>query len=411
VRMWLQAATTMATYQAVSGSAVVSMRQTSAAPQIATTGAASQASPTSGEPPAPPNPLQPLLKALDPILKSLGIQDGQVAHDPMVSNSSTTFIAHILQNFGLNWDPAAGTLNGHVYDYYSNAAQPIWYLARSLELFEDFLHIGQDPTQVLHALQYVAALALFDWPTHIAELSSTLSQAPALIAAAVGAAAVPAGSVGGLAGLAGLAGLPQSAAIPPPAAIAPVPGAGWAAAAPVISAGSAMSAPVPPPASAAGVVAGPAPPPPPAPAAVTGPGFLPYLVGPPGVGFGSGMGAGAGAAASARKAASAKKKAPESDIAVAATTAQQRARSRRRATRREHGGGFMDMNITVDPGGPSAASDRAAGPLGIAGTATNRVGTHATGLATLTGNGSDSTAAMPLVPGTWTTGKAPGTGR
>ncbi|WP_264070562.1 PPE family protein, partial [Mycolicibacter terrae] len=197
VRMWVQAATTMATYEAVAGSAVAAGPHTGVAPQIQRPAAAS-------DPPPSQNPLQGLLDALEPILKSLGIQDGVTAHDPMISNALTTAVSHFLQNFGINWNPAAGTLNGHVYDYYSNAAQPIWYLARSLELFEDFLNVAQNPSQIIPALQYIAALALFDWPTHIAQLATTISQSPALLAAAAGAVVAPVGSLGGLAGLAAL---------------------------------------------------------------------------------------------------------------------------------------------------------------------------------------------------------------
>jgi PPE-repeat protein len=206
VRMWIQAATTMDTYDAVASTAVASTPQTSPAPPIlaaATQGIAASAAAGKQDDKdfvEAPNPLDPLIKPLEPLLKNLGIADSAVAHDPMVSNSLTTFVSHVLQNFGVHWDPAGGTLNGHVYDFYADATQPVWYLARGLELFEDFLNIGQDPSQALQALTYLAALAVFDWPTHVAQLATVVSQSSAL---AVAAMAPAVGSVGGLGGLGG----------------------------------------------------------------------------------------------------------------------------------------------------------------------------------------------------------------
>nr|WP_235653638.1 PPE family protein [Mycolicibacter icosiumassiliensis] len=250
-RMWVQAATTMATYAAVCETSAAATPGVTATVPIQNSAAASSPPQSSG------NPLQGLLDFLDPILKSLGIQDGVTAHDPMISNALTTAVSHFLQNFGINWNPAAGTLNGQVYDYYSNAAQPIWYLARSLELFEDFLHITQDPSQIIPALQYLAALALFDWPTHIAQLATTISQSPALFVAVAGAVVAPAGTLGGLAGLAGL-GLPPpgvAAAPAPPVFVADVPGA--AVGAPAMA--PPTSPPAGPPASAPAGASPPAP--------------------------------------------------------------------------------------------------------------------------------------------------------
>ena len=204
-RMWVQAATTMTGYEAVSTAALASTPQAVPPPVIVKGDAAQQASAAYEQPPGFNNPLQGLLDQLAPLLKALGIEDGVTAHDPMISNELTTFVSQILQNFGINWNPGAGLLNGQVYDAYADASQPMWYVARSLELFQDFLNISQDPTAVIPALQYLVALAIFDWPTHIAQLASTISQSPALFAVVAGALVAPAGAAGGLAGLAGLA--------------------------------------------------------------------------------------------------------------------------------------------------------------------------------------------------------------
>src|SRR6185312_9326103 len=180
-RMWTQAATTMSTYQAVSTAAVAATPQTDPAP---------------------------------PILKSAASSDnsGDVAHDPKIDNPFNDFIANILKNLGINWDPAQGTVNGLPYDAYTNAGQPIFWVVRALELLEDFEQFGY---YLVHnpalAFQYLVQLMLFDWPTHILEIF--ISQ-PELLAPALLLAAAPFAAVGGFAGLAGLAAIPHPAVVP-----------------------------------------------------------------------------------------------------------------------------------------------------------------------------------------------------
>ncbi len=405
VQMWIRAATTMGSYQAVAEAAVTATPPAVPAPQILASAAPAQDASAGRS----ANPLQGLLDALEPILKSLGISDSPVAHDPMISNPVTTFVAQILQNFGAHWDPAAGTLNGHVYDYYSNAAEPIWYLARSLELFEDFLQVTQNPGQALQALQYVAALALFDWPTHVAQFATALSQSPQLLVAAAAATAAPVGSVGGLGGLAGLAGLtglPQPAAVAVPTA--PVWSGGWPA--PAMTAVAALpaapaSAPAPASAAAPAAVTSATAGFPPAPAGGAG-FFPPYLVGPPGTGFGSGASTGARS--------SAERKASESEDATAAAGSrstsrrQPRERRRRGAARRgdSEQSGQMDVEIEPDwvalddrPTAPTAVSDQGVGRLGFTGTL-SRADAQATGLETVADQ-FGTASRLPLVPGSW----------
>ncbi|HZU48283.1 MAG TPA: PPE family protein, partial [Mycobacterium sp.] len=379
VRMWVQAATTMTTYQAVSTTALASTPRTAPAPQIVKSEASTQHS------------------------------DG--APDPTVDNPIDDLIANFLKNLGINWDPANGTVNGLPYDAYTNPADPMWWVVRALEFFEDFQQFGQDLlTNPAAAFQYLVQLALFDWPTHIAELTG-LNPAQQLLAVAIGAALAPAGAVGGFAGLAGLAATqpaaPAGAPLPPPIVPGPamLPVAGMSAA-PAAPAAAPASAPAPAPTPTTSTTASPAPPS--APPAAGGAGFVPpYMVGPPGIGFGSGMSTSASASSSA------KKKGSEPDSAAAAAGAaareQARARRRRRATLRDHGDQFMSMDVDVDPdwGLPeqervasTAASDAGAGPLGFAGNVRKET-TTAAGLTTLSGDEFGEGPAMPMVPGTW----------
>jgi PPE-repeat protein len=374
-RMWTQAATTMTTYQAVSTAAVAATPQTDPAPQIVNSSATNQGS-------------------------------GSLFHDPKIDNPLDDFIAKILKNLGINWDPAQGTVNGLDYDAYTNAGQPIFWVVRALELLEDFEQFGY---YLVHnpalAFQYLVQLALFDWPTHILEI---FTSQPELLAPALLLAAAPFGAVGGFAGLAGLAGIPHPAVVPAPAP-APVPPpsplpAVATAPAPAAPATAPATAPAPAATPTATTVTG-APPAPPGPAAA-GPGFFPpYVIAPPGLGTGSGMTASAGSGA--------KKKAPEPDAAAAAAAAAAReaARGRRRRQRqrqRGHADEFMDMNVEVDPdwspppSAATAASGRGAGNMGFAGTAGREAGATAAGLATLGGGDEFGRGpSMPMMPGTW----------
>jgi PPE-repeat protein len=388
VRMWTQAATTMATYQAVSSTAVASTPQTAPAPQIQKADAQTQSSGAS-------NPVQ------------------QIAQLPQ------DIVQQMLQTAGINWDPINQTVNGLPYDSYTNPGQPIYWVVRALELSQQFQQFGQDLlTNPVGAFQYLVQLELFDWPTHIAEIASALSSNPGLLAVALIPAISPIGAVGGFAGLAGLASIQPAAmplvapAIPAPAAPSVLPAAGMAPT-PAAPAAAPATAPAPAPTSAsAPATPGPAPTPP-APPAAGGAGFAPpYVVGPPGTGLSSRLNTSASS--------SAKRKTPEADTAAAATGAaageQARARRRRRAAMREHGDEFADMNIDVDPdwGGPptkepaaaATASDTGAGTLGLAGTARKSAVAEAAGLTTLAGNEFGGNPTMPMMPGTWDPGPA-----
>ncbi|MDP7701573.1 PPE family protein [Mycobacterium sp. TY815] len=397
VRMWIQAATTMSVYETSATAAVASAPSPVPAPQIVRSAAPAQAQPA-----ASLDPVRIALKALEPILNEFGINP--LIRNPLVSNVVTTFIADVLENFGVYWDPAAGMLNGLDYEYYADATQPMWYLARGLELIGDSMQMSQNPAQ---AVQYMLALAIFDWPTHIAQLGTAITQSPLLLAAAGGAVVVPAASAGGLAGLAGLAAPPQPMAAPEPLTGADEPSS-WhlagSSSAPtgVATAPTSTPAPAPAPTSAPAPISS-LPTTSPGPAAGFAP---PYAVGPPGIGFGSGMAA--GASASVRKKAAEPDRAPAAAQSRAAERRKARARQRSRTIQRQPGDEYLDMDGDVEPdwdeplGTPdSTASDRGAQRLGLAGTLSQDTVTQAAGLTRLHDGQFDDGPTLPMLPNTW----------
>ena len=422
VRMWIQAATTMGIYQAVASTALASTPQTAPAPQILKSNAPAN-------PAASTNPLQHIVQQIQQFWQSLltdpsqvdpnnplglppqlvqglgkfGIGNSPVAHAPLLDYPVDNWVSNILQNFGITWNPGAGTVNGLTYDAYADPGQALWWVARSLEVFEDLQQFGtyllQNPVL---AFQYLISWQLFDFPLHIEEFAFFSNVPFQAVYAAVPAAAAPLASAGALGGLAGLAALPQPVVAPALAPVAAPPlvpivatPASFAAAAPAPASASA-SAPTP---SSAHAPAGPAPTPPSAAAGSVGFG-PPYVVGPPGVMSGS---------MSSSASSSAKRKAPEPDIAAlaAAAGAREGARARRRlrAKQRVYGDEFMDMNIDVDPDWderPStSASGRGAGTLGFAGTTPKDATTEAAGLATLANDEFGGGPRMPMLPRTW----------
>jgi PPE-repeat protein len=344
VRMWVQAAATMSTYQAVATTALTTAPQTDAAPQIVNS-ASAQPADTNGD-------------------------------------SSTLDI---------------------IDDDSGDPYQLSWYINRITEITQtlqrDITLIGQNPAQGLTQLSADIGGLVTDEVGHVGEFLSAFPEVYALPLIA------PIGLAGGVAGLAGLAAIPPDAPqLPADAPSAPpqtsaLPAATSSPAA--IGAPGAPTVPASAPPAPAGTVATSVPTTPPPPAA--GPGFVPpYAVGPPGIGSGSGMGSSAGAG-DKNKAAE-----PQAAAVTAAAAArgQLRSRRRRRAGMRGYAHEFMEMNINVDPAwaephvGSTATSDRGAGPLGFAGTARKRV-SAAAGLATLDHDDLGGGVALPMVPGTW----------
>lgn len=364
-RMWIQAATTMSTYQAVSSTAVASTPQTAPAPQIQKT-------------------------------------------DSNTGDSSSC---------GTRIDPWTGETE----DVYC-PSDPRFWMGWASELGQQFQTLGT--TLLTNPAQLPALLATMeaDFMFHVQMIVSYLAQSPQLLSVGLGLVIANLGAITGLAaasGMAGLGGLAVASA--PPAEVETVaaeptlPAAGLSPIASPVASPATAPAPAPTPATAP-ATAGPPPTPPPA-TGVAGFGY-PYLVGSgPGFGVGSGM----------STSASAKKKAPEPDTtpasAAAATAREQvRARRRRRAMLRGDGDEFMDMDVAVDPdwgtpgGGepvaPVVASDQGAGALGFASTLGKHTVPEAAGLTTLAGGEFGGGPTVPMVPGTWNPDEAaePGEG-
>jgi len=355
VRMWIQAATTMATYQAVSSGAVASTPQTDPAPQIQKTADSTSAQGQA----APTDQSTGLGNVLHDLVSKLGLSDQVI--DAYGVDNIFQFLNH----------PVSYTMTHAIHELLTN---PLAVLENPLLLFYDgdevFFPLGQ-----------------------------------AILPASAGAIA-PIGSSASVASVAGLAAaqpVPTALEAPLPTAEAPAP----AMLPPVVTAPTfATAAGAPPgasPAPTTSTVPSPAAPTP-LPAA-GGAGFVPpYAVGPPGIGFDS---------ASASASSSAKRKAPQPDIDAAAAAAaapaaareQARARRRLRAELRRYGDEFMDMNVNVDPawGTPpsTVGSDQSAGPLGLAGTLRKEAAGQAAGLASLAGDEFGGGPTMPMMPGTW----------
>lgn len=386
VRMWVQAATTMATYEAVSDATVASTPQTSAAPQIV------NAEDDHGHD--------------DEHEHEHDEHEGHDHGDPTLVDYFIAYLLRTFTNNQFNWDPLEGTVNGIPVHDYTDATQPIWWAVRLVEFSSQAQNfVYQLSTDPYGALWFMIEIVLLDWPTHILQIVQAVTS-PQVLAVALGVAISNLGAVTGLAGLAGLAGIPPAALAPaalPAAAAAPLFPVAPTVAGFVSSGAPAAPAPAPAPVSATSV-AGTGPPPPPAPAAA-GFGF-PFLVGgPPSIGFGSGM--------SASASASAKRKAPEPDAVAAAATAaareQARRRRRRRSTAHDFGNEFMDVDVDPDWGAPpgdeqelvAVGSNQGARNLGFAGTARVDAAAAAAGLTTMGDGDFGGGPRLPMLPGTW----------
>src|SRR5262249_39621518 len=227
VRMWIQAATTMATYQTVSSTAVATAPQTDPAPQIMHPADARSNSGDNG-----------------------GLQD-------IVDNDAG--------------DPT----------------QLSWWINRFLEvpqtLWRDVLEFPQNPSLAISQFESDIPALVADEVTHVGEVISTFPQLQTLVPLAL----VSAGASVGLGGFAGLAGLGGFGGVPPPAgpvAAAPIPetpGVPVASSPAVVGASAPGPAPSSAPATAPAttVSAAPAPgAPPPPPVGIEGAAY-PYLVG------------------------------------------------------------------------------------------------------------------------------------
>jgi PPE-repeat protein len=377
VRMWMQAATTMTTYQAVSESALAAVPQTTPAPQIlvADTAASDRTAADARAAKTYPSWMDQLAKWLQqytssfawPVSKDLNPGGWPFPPVPWVNSLSAMFTQ-------LGLSPTLASALG-------------WAIFHTFMIFYPFI-------QTAIQLAVVAVI-------------------PAMVVVAAGAAA------GVAAGAATAIGISVPAAIQPPlpaAAPAPMP----TAPAPTVSSSV--------PASTSSTVA----PSPATPSAASASGTGP-VGGGPAVGFGptSSTGIGAGlsdalyavglsglsARGSASNRARRKSEEPAPDdadapVADAAASAKKRARARRHlgatAKDRAYRYEFLDADDDAalgsgsdDVSGPSVAAGQAAGRLGFAGAAAKSGASPAAGLMTLAGDGVNDGPALPMLPSSW----------
>jgi PPE-repeat protein len=352
VRMWVQAATTMSTYQAVAGSALAAVPPAEPAPQILTGGGETPAATTQAAAAADTSWQDQLAALLSDYTQGFAWPLGKLLYPdgwPFPAFPFANGIANALQSAIPGLSPTLASAIG-------------WTVFHTTVLF---------------------------WPL--------VQAAPFLLPFAI-----PAAFGAGFAGLAGLAGVVAvpGAPVSPAAAVptAPVTAAPVSATPTVSTVGSiatsgghapaVSSAPAPSTVGASGGV-------PPG----AGPGFSPpYAVG--GASLASAFGAQAQTHEPTSRGAA---KAPTAAAAVAAG-ANDRARTRRRPRVRlqAHAHEYMDMNVDVEPdwGVDAAVSDRGAGPLGFTGTVSKGSG-QASGLATLSADGFGGGPSVPMLPNTW----------
>lgn len=403
-RMWVQAATTMTTYQVVSESALAAVPPTTPAPPIVVPGAEAGTAGAAAMQAAAVAPATDSGSNLNNADTSSAQQQATTETQyPSWMDQLTKWLQQYTQNFA--W-PVSKDLNPGGWPF-----PPVPWV-NSLASF--FGQLGLSP-----ALSTALGWAIFHtlmifWPFIQLAIQMAVVLAPVVVAA-IGAAAAG----GAAAAVTAISvGIPLASAPPLPAvAAAPAP---VVAPAPTVATAPASVSHVSAPSTApATTVAG-----------STGGG---PVGGGPGVGFGptatDGIGAGLSNALyavglsglSARGSASGrsrrKSEEPSSDDveapagAAAAAAAKKKARARRRrggtATERAYRYEFLDLDQDGDPGvdseDPFAArpSEDSAGPLGFAGAAAKSDAAQAAGLATLTRDGFSDGPSVPMMPSTW----------
>ncbi|CAJ1505347.1 PPE domain-containing protein [[Mycobacterium] holstebronense] len=370
-RMWVQAATTMSTYQAVASVAAASIPPTASAPAIL----------KSEAPAAPADSSDPWGPA-------------HVWNDPFLEN-----VADVVRSvFGLNWDPVTGTIDGLPYTAYTNPLTVAYWLKNTLTQIQEIDYIVANlSTNPEVGLLLLNPVTLAPWllahPLTAIELGAAISSSLAAPLASMSA-------------LAALAALPRSSDLSflvdttPQVVAAPSGSATTGSNVHVVSvAGSVPAGGSPAAAPPASVPGGASPPAPPAPAPAPAIAF-PYMIGfggGPGTGFNTNNRTGSGTGSQA--------KSPASDSAVEESAARRasRSRRRRRAQIREHGEQYADMNVEVDAewGGGPIASQGSAGGIGFGGNAVKH-GVREAGLATLAGDSFNGIPSEPLLPASWT---------
>ena len=428
VRMWIQAATVMTTYQAVASTAVAASPQTPSAPQIEKANPASIVSNVGNRIynwleslPLPPDTEAQWYQWL----QNIGFIDYWNNYLEPLSN--VFFNSPYFQAIFSGFDPYLPLLgNPLIFLSPSNIAFALGYPldigSYIAFLSETFSFIALDltaavatgnPATIGFTILFTTVEAVGTIITDTIALLKTLLEqfivllipivTPLLTASLVpltaGAALSPAA---GLSGLAGLAAIPPPPPVPP--TLPPV-----AALVPNIPTSTPTSSPAPAEVAVPSATTGSPPPPTPAPPTTSG----------AGVGMHMGMGMGAGMenygylvgdlSAVAKRAAGigARKTAPVPDgveaaaVAAAPREPTQRQR-RRRPTTQMLGRGYEYMDLE-----DAAPSVKGAGTQGFAGTAAKTGAGQAAGLATLAEDAFGGGPRMPMMPGTWGADAAP----
>jgi PPE-repeat protein len=388
VRMWVQAATTMSTYQAVSAAAVTAAPSATPAPQIAKAAA-------TGPPPPLPSWLGHLLAELGytpPTKVPLPINPNQY---PTLGVDFWTSIENSITigngEYTIHPGETLGQEVGQQLFYF-------WYTTKYL-LPNELSAIGHGNLSQIFSLNTVAVLFSYVIMRidNIGAVINYLALNPVYLAPVLPLAAAPLPATGAFAGLAGLADLAQQATAMPaqaPLMPAPLPPPAMTSA-PAPSFASAPT-PAPAPIAVAGSLAPaspatPAPPPPP----TMGPGGFPYLIGDTRM----------------RGEVSARDKADEplyrsgtkAPAVAAAPIARESTpvRRRRRAKTEMLGRGYEYMDLEPESEATIAASFQGAGPLGFTRTTPVDAVVRAGGLATLAGDTFRSGPTLPMTPSTW----------
>ncbi|MDT5139140.1 MAG: hypothetical protein QOD58_3402 [Mycobacterium sp.] len=410
VRMWIQAATVMSTYQELIDALLAAISHTPSAPDIVNV-ANVLAKIIDGQFPLPEDQqsdffqwleqngyikyydthLQPLIDALfeSPYFQSMFA--GFDPYLPLLGNP-LSFLSPFNIAFALGYPMDIGS-------YAAYLAQTFFYI--SLDLTAAIA--SGNPTTIGFTILFVTVEAVGTIITDtIALLKTLLEQTIVLITVLVPLmtatlAPLAAGAVLAPIGIKGLVALAAVPPPPPPVTPATPP---LAALAPSVPTSTSSPAPAPAAATAPAPTPG-APPPATAPPPVTGAGL--------GMGMGLGMenyGYLVGNLSSAAKRAAgtgARKKAPESDSAQAPAAATPDepagAPKRRRAKVKQLGRGYEYADL--EPNDGPDAPDQGARTLGFTGTVPLRTTARAAGLATLDHDAYGGAARMPMVPGTW----------
>ncbi|MEM6108592.1 PPE family protein [Mycobacterium sp. 050272] len=373
-RMWVQAATTMSTYEAVSESALAAVPPSTPAPQIMTAAANTSTTQQQATTAAPQYP-----SWMDQL-------------EAWIRQYTTSFA----------W-PVSKELNPGGWPF-----PPVPWV-NSLASF--FTQLGLSPTLASAMGWAIFHTLMIFWPFIQVAVQLAVVAIPAMMAVA---AAAGAGAAAGAAAIAVSTAVPLSIQPPLPAmAPTPMPTAPAPAGFGNVPTSSSVSAPAPAPATATAMPAHGAPP----------------VGGGPGVGFGptstTGLGAGLSDAlyavglsglsgsASARNRSRRKSEEPapddaEAPAASAAASAKERLKARRRrgGTAKDKAYRYEYMDLDDTPAAPddkpvSTAGESGAGPLGFAGAAAKSGADHAAGLTTLTGDGLNDGPSMPMLPKTW----------